>query len=270
MRAREGAVRQVVVDGLSIAYRMEGQGQPVVLLHGFFGDHRVWRRQFVLADECTVVAWDAPGCGRSSVPLPTFRMGEYADTLATFIQTLGLERPHVVGNSFGGTLALELAVRHPTVPRSLVVADGYAGWSGSFPPQVVAERLDQSLSDLALPPEQVAARWMPGFVTSAAPVSLTDELAAIISGFDADGMRVMIRALAQADLRDALPHITVPTLLVWGERDVRSPLTVAENLHERIPGSRLVVIPEAGHLSHAEAPERFNTEVRGFLQSVGE
>ena len=79
------------------------------------------------------MAWDAPGCGCSSVPLPTFGLGEYGDTLAAFIQTLGLERPHVVGNSFGGTRALEFAVQHPTLPRSLVVAGGYAGWSGSFP-----------------------------------------------------------------------------------------------------------------------------------------
>jgi pimeloyl-ACP methyl ester carboxylesterase len=254
------------IAGLRIAYRMEGQGPPVVFLHGFFGDHRVWRHQRELADEYTLVAWDAPGCGRSSVPPPTFRMEDYADTLAGFVEALGLDRPHVVGNSFGATLALALAIRHPAIPRSLVPADGYAGWSGSFPPEVVAQRLHQSLPDLELPAQQVVAKWMPGFVTEAAPPWVTDELGTIIAGFHPDGMRVMIRALAEADLREALPGLRSPTLLIWGERDVRSPLAVAEDLHARIPGSRLVVIPGVGHLSHVEAPDAFNAEVRGFLR----
>src|SRR5919197_683220 len=267
MRPGDGSVPQVEVDGLRVTYQREGGGPPVIFLHGFFGDHRVWRRQLELADEYTVVAWDAPGCGGSSVPPPAFRMADYADLLARFIRTLGLERPHVVGNSFGGTLALELAIRHPAIPRSLVPADGYAGWSGSFPPEVVAQRLAQSLPDLELPAEQVVARWMPGFVTASAPASVVDDLRAIISDFDPDGMRVMIRALAEADLREELPRIAVPTLLIWGEEDVRSPLSVAQDLHALIPGSRLVVIPGAGHLSQVEAPERFNAEVRAFLRS---
>jgi pimeloyl-ACP methyl ester carboxylesterase len=271
MGARQGSVQHVEVDGLRLAYQREGQGPPVVFLHGFFGDHRVWRRQFELADEYTVVAWDAPGCGGSSGPPPAFGMPQYADTLATFIRALELDRPHLVGNSFGGTLALELAVRHPSIPRSLVPADGYAGWSGSFPPEVVAQRLSQSLPDLELPAEQVVAKWVvPGFLTPSAPASVVDELGAIVADFDPEGMRVMIGALAEADLRGGLPGITVPTLLIWGDRDVRSPLSVAEDLLARIPGSRLVVLDGAGHLSHVEAPERFNDEVRGFLRSIGD
>ncbi len=72
MGAGGDPVQQVEVDGLRIAYRREGLGAPVIFLHGFFGDHRVWRCQLELADEYTVVAWDAPGCGGSSVPPPTF------------------------------------------------------------------------------------------------------------------------------------------------------------------------------------------------------
>jgi len=109
---------------------------------------------------------------------------------------------------------------------------------------------------------------MPSFVTRLAPASIVEELGAIIADFDPDGMRVMIRALAESDLREALPHIVVPTLLIWGDQDVRSPLTVARDLQARIPGSKLAVIHETGHLSHVEAPERFNAEVRGFLRSV--
>ncbi|TMF90761.1 MAG: alpha/beta hydrolase [Chloroflexi bacterium] len=268
MRAGEELVGQVEVGGLRIAYRREGAGPPVVFLHGFFGDHRVWRRQFELADEYTVVAWDAPGCGASSIPPERFRIADYAEVLAGFVGELGLGRPHMVGNSFGGTLALQLAVRHPAIPKSLVLADTYAGWSGSFSPEIVAQRLSQSLPDLDLPPDQVVAKWMPGFVTPAAPKPVVEELAAIVAEFNPDGMRVMIQALAQADLRDELRNVAVPSLLLWGDQDVRSPLGVAADLHARIPGSRLVVIEQAGHLSHVEAPERFNSELRSFLDSV--
>jgi pimeloyl-ACP methyl ester carboxylesterase len=267
MSARD-IVQHVEVDGLRVAYRMEGHGPPVVFLHGFFGDHRVWRQQFELADSYTVVAWDAPGCGGSSVPPASFRMPDYADCLAGFIEAMRMQRPHVVGNSFGGTLALALAVQHPSIPRSLVLADTYAGWTGSFPPEVVARRLGSSLPDLELPTERVVAKWIPGFVTSAAPSSVLDELRAIISDFNRDGMRIMIEALAEADLRTVLPSVQVPTLLIWGDEDVRSPLTVAADLQMRMAGSRLLVINGAGHLSHVEAPDRFNAEVRAFLDSI--
>jgi pimeloyl-ACP methyl ester carboxylesterase len=81
-------------------------------------------------------------------------------------------------------------------------------------------------------------------------------------------MGVMIRALAEADLREELPGISLPTLLIWGDRDMRSPLSVAHDLHARIPGSRLVVLEGAGHVSLVEAPQRFNAEVRSFLRSI--
>ena len=116
MEADREFVRHVEVDGSQIVYQRKGDGPPVVFLHGFFGDHRVWRRQFELADEYTVVAWDAPGCGGSSVPPPTFGMPEYADTLAKFIHALGLKRPHLVGNSFGATLRSSLPSATPQSP----------------------------------------------------------------------------------------------------------------------------------------------------------
>jgi pimeloyl-ACP methyl ester carboxylesterase len=83
------------------------------------------------------------------------------------------------------------------------------------------------------------------------------------------GLRAMTRGFAQADLRDILPGIRVPTLLLYGDADRRSPLgTVAAELHEKIPGSRLRVLPGVGHAANMEAPDRFNAEVREFLNAV--
>ena len=136
-------------------------------------------------------------------------------------------------------------------------ADGYAGWSGSFPPEVVAQRLSQSLPDLELPAEQVVAKWIPGFVTPSAPPSVIDELGAITSDFDPEGMRVMIQALAEADLRHGLSRISVPTLLIWGEEDKIVSVDTGRRLQRDIEGSRLIVYPRTGHVPQEEAREKF-------------
>lgn len=84
----------IEVGGLRIAFERAGEGPPLVLLHGVLADSRIWRRQLdALSAEFTVVAWDAPGCGRSSDPPETFRLPEYADSLGAFIDALGLGRP---------------------------------------------------------------------------------------------------------------------------------------------------------------------------------
>ena len=254
---------------MRIGYRRSGEGRALVLLLGFFCDSRVWRRQYELGDRGTLIGWDAPGCGRSSMPPSTYRMGDYAECLAGFIEELGIAPVHLVGNSFGGALALDFCARHPGAVRSLVLVGAYAGWSGSFPADVVAERLRKTLPDLDLPPEEVARKWMPGFVTQSAPAPLSEELTQMITSFQPAGMRPMVLALAEADLRPVLGQVTVPTLLAWGEDDVRSPLSVAEALHERLPASELVVIPGAGHLTQLEGADRFNRELVAFLERSG-
>src|SRR5919198_4538341 len=93
---RSGTMDEIEVRGHRIAYRRKGEGPALVLLHGWPVDSREWRRQLDgLSDEFTVVAWDAPGAGASSDPPETFRLSDWADCLAAFIATLGLERPHV-------------------------------------------------------------------------------------------------------------------------------------------------------------------------------
>ena len=259
---------RIEVGRLTIAFERSGDGPPLILLHGGLSDHREWRRQLDgLSEEFTVVAWDAPGCGGSSDPPESFRMPDYADCLAALIEALGLERPHVLGLSWGSTLALELYRRRPSIPRTLVLTAAYAGWAGSLPAAVVAERLRTSLRDLAQPPEHLVGAWIPTLFTERATSEMVDELEGIMSEFHPGGVRPMLHAMAEADLRDVLPTIEVPTLLLYGEEDQRSPLTVAEEMHSKIPGSTLVVIPEVGHQSNIEAADRFNAELRRFLIS---
>jgi len=151
---------------------------------------------------------------------------------------------------------------------SLVLAGAYAGWSGSLPPEAVEERLRLSLQLSDLPPDEFARRVIPSLFPDSTPRVTVDGFAAIMSELHPAGFRALARSLAEADLRDVLPRIDVPTLLLYGDRDVRAPLNVAEDLHVAIPASKLVVIPGVGHMSNVQAGERFDAEVRGFLRSV--
>jgi pimeloyl-ACP methyl ester carboxylesterase len=269
MSNRKKAVDHVLVGGLRIGFRRAGAGPPLVLLHGGLGDSRAWRDQLEdLTDEFTVVAWDAPGCGESSDPPDDFRLGDYADSLAGLINALGLQRPHVLGHSFGAGLALELYRRHPEVPRSLVLAGAYAGWAGSLSGEEVEKRLRLALEVAELLPDRFVPQSIPGLFSDLIPPERSQELAAIMSEARPVGTRVMAHAFAEADLRDVLPQIQVPTLLLCGEADERSPLPVAHELHAAIPTSRMVVLPGLGHETYVEAPERFNAEVRTFVRSV--
>lgn len=258
------------VGGLRIAFRRAGHGPPLVLLHGALCDSRVWHAQLAdLSDEFTVVAWDAPGCGGSADPPETFRLPEYADRLAGLVAELGLAQPHILGHSFGAGLALELYRRHPPLPSSLLLAGGYAGWAGSLPPEAVEQRrhaalaVAQQLSHGRFSPESV-----PGLFSSAMSDDQAAYLAQIMSDIRPAATRVMAHAFAAADLRDVLPLIEVPTLLIYGSLDERSPLAIAEQLSASIPDAQLVVLPGLGHESYVESPTAFDGQVRRFLADI--
>ena len=260
-------MEMVEVDGIRVAYERVGVGPPLVLLHGYVGDGpATWRRQMdELSDDFTVVVWDAPGAGQSADPPEDFGMAGYADCLAGFIDALGLGQPHVAGLSFGGALAIELLRRHPTVPATLVLASAYAGWAGSLSAAVTEQRLQQARRLSVLSPEELVDALLPSMFSEATPAHDVESFGSAMGAFHPVGLRAMARACAE-DLRQALPLIGVPTLLVYGDHDVRAPLTVAEDLHAGIAGSTLVVLPGIGHVCNMEAADAFNRAVRTFLR----
>jgi pimeloyl-ACP methyl ester carboxylesterase len=260
----------VDVGGLRIAYEREGSGPPLVLLSGYVGDGPgTFRPQLdALSDQFTVVAWDMPGSGRSSDPPETFRLPDFADCLAGFMAAIGVDQAHVLGLSFGGGLALEFYRRNPETLRSLILVSAYAGWSGSLPADEVEFRLNQVLGLADLPADRFTEAVAPTMFTPSAPAELVEAFTESVSRFHPTGLRAMARAFAEADLRDVLSEIHVPTLLLYGDADVRATLDVAHGMHAAIPGSKLVVLPGVGHVISVEAPERFNDEVRAFLLGV--
>ncbi len=168
-------------------------------------------------------------------------------------------------------MALELYRRHPQLPASLILASAYAGWAGSLGPEETAGRLESVLAGAGRPREELLKAWSGVFSARASP-ELREELLAVwadnAGGRNPGGYRAMAHSMAEADLRGVLPRIQVPTLLLYGELDARSPLKVADALRSAIPRSRLVVIQGAGHLANAEAPEEFNTHVREFIRTI--
>jgi pimeloyl-ACP methyl ester carboxylesterase len=252
---------------LEIGYERAGKGPLLVFVHGAAEDSRVWQPQLsAFADEFTVVAWDEPGAGRSSGVPTDFGLPDYANCLATLIEEVALGPANVVGLSWGGTLALELYRHHPDLVATLILVDSYAGWKGSLSQEEVDARVEGVQRMLAAPPEEFDPT-LPGLFAAGPPPEFAPLLAAMAADVRPESLRSELLALAEADQRDLLPHIAVPTLLIWGEQDVRSPLSVAHQFEQAIPRAQLVVIPGAGHVSNLERPEEFNRALREFLRS---
>jgi pimeloyl-ACP methyl ester carboxylesterase len=172
----------------------------------------------------------------------------------------------VAGLSWGGTLVLELYRRHPELVATLILIDTYAGWKGSLPEEEVRARVDGARQMLAVPGDRFDPA-LPGLFAAGPPAefaALLDEIAADVR---TESLRTALSVMAEADLRDVLPNVTVSTLLIWGELDARSPLTVARQFDSAIPDAQLVVIPGAGHVSNLERPEMFNDAVRAFCHA---
>jgi pimeloyl-ACP methyl ester carboxylesterase len=257
------------VNGLSIAYQRAGSGPALILLHGFLLDSRMWRPQIeALAEDFTVIAWDAPGAGQSDDPAETFGINDWADALARFLDTMSVERAHIVGLSWGGLVAQEFYRRHASRVLCLVLAGTYAGWRGSLPESLCQQRLQGCLQDSLRPAREVVEKYLPGMFSKTVTPAVREELAGIIAQFHPIGFPQMASTLAESDTRNVLPLIDVPTLLVWGDEDERAPLSIGQQMHQSIPGSRLAIIPGAGHVSNLEASQRFTQEVRDFCRSV--
>ncbi|WP_154794972.1 alpha/beta fold hydrolase [Occultella kanbiaonis] len=258
----------VDVDGIRIAFTRAGRGRPIVLLGGFVGDGAgTWHHQIdALSGSYTVVSWDPPGSGGSSDVPESFRLPDYATSLAGLISALGLEQPVLVGLSFGGALALEYWRHRGAQVRGLFLAGAYAGWTGSLPAATVAQRLQTCLAASLLPAPEFASTMVPSMFSPDVPTDLVAEVRDnIAASFRPGGFRAMARSSAEADLRDVLPLIDVPTVVLHGAADVRAPGFVADALCAAIPGSRLVILPGVGHVSCIEAPERFTAELEAFL-----
>lgn len=264
-------MRFVDVAGRRVAYEQTGDGPDLVLLHGAVTDLRSWGEVVaMLASTFRVTAFDAPGCGGSDDPEATWRMDAYADSVAGLLSELELAPAHLVGHSWGSSLALATHLRHPAVVRSLVLAGAYAGWGGSLTPEAVRQRLAfaHEVADQLEAGEAWDPTSMPGLFSHRISPEWRARILETMRAIRPTATRTMAAALAECDLRPALTNVTVPTLLLAGEVDERSPVTIGQALHAAIPGATLMVLPGLGHEMFAEDPQRCCEAIRAFLSQV--
>jgi pimeloyl-ACP methyl ester carboxylesterase len=252
---------------MRVHYERRGTGAPLLLLHGIGSSSRAFRHQLSeLSDRFDLIAWDAPGYGQSEDP-PTaeFSIEDQADRAAQLLDELRLDSAHVLGVSMGGVVAQLLYHRHAKRVRALVLCDTNPG-GGAAPEPERSERVRQRVQNLErLGAREMARQRAPVLVTPEAPRELVQELADIMAEVRPAGYRAAAIALGRTDLTVSLKNIQIPTLVVHGACDQVVPLDTGRQLAESIPGARLVVIPDAGHVSNQERPLEFNAAVSEFL-----
>ncbi len=252
-----------------IACDVVGEGPLVVFLHGIGGNRSNWTEQLAhLAPRARAVAWDARGYGESDDD-PREGPPEFADfsaDLLRLVEHFGAERAHVVGLSMGGRIAMDFAVRHPGRVASLVLADTHLGF-GNFSEEARAAfirlreeplRAGRTMRDLA---PAVATTLMGDDAGPEIHKRLVDSIAAI----KPDNYLRSIACMVNSDRFDGLEQITAPTLVLAGGADRLTPLEMAYQIADRIPGARCMQIHRAGHLSNVEAPVAFNMLLDAFL-----
>ncbi|MGH3014375.1 MAG: alpha/beta fold hydrolase [Gaiellaceae bacterium] len=249
---------------------------PVVLLHAAVGDRRLWDGQVgALAERHLVVRYDLRGYGESPLPGGPF---SYVDDLAALLDHLGIERAAVVGNSFGGKIALEFALEHPGRTRALVLV---ASALGGHEPSAELEAFDEAedaLLDAGKLDEAVELNlrtWLDGPGRDAAPVlPAARELVAqgqrrafetMLAAYEGSPPPGPVR-WTDPPAATRLGEVAVPTLVVAGAHDVADFVAIADRLAAGIPGARLVVLDTA-HLPGLERPDELNPLLLGFLAS---
>jgi pimeloyl-ACP methyl ester carboxylesterase len=256
-----------------------GEGPPVVFVHGLSGSWQNWLEQLpVLAREHRVIAMDLPGFGYSPMPREEISIAGYARLLDGLLGELGITAAAVVGNSMGGFIGAELAIAFPQRVERLVLVSA-AGLSTHNDPRTVRAmpalvRLQRIIAAgaawLASKSEEVVRRPRLREATMNLvvrhPSRLPPALAAEqLRGAGKPGFIPALEALIGYDVRDRLPEIACPTLIVWGDRDRLITVHDADVFEELIPNSRKVIFEDTGHMAMLERPEAFNELLSGFL-----
>ncbi|MDQ2786185.1 MAG: alpha/beta hydrolase [Chloroflexota bacterium] len=258
----------VTVRGLTITYDRAGEGPPLVLMHGIGANAAAWRTQLAgLADAFDVIAWDAPGYGRSSDPPCDWPMAEYAGCLAGFLDGLGIAQAHLLGQSWGGVLAQEFYGHYPDRVSSLILSDTTLG--GDVTRDDGETRLQARLRALeTMTPAAYARARAPQLLAPDPSADVLREVEAMVAQIHPTGFRSAAIALAHADARAVLPRIRVPTLVLCGEQDRVTSPAIGTRLIGEIPNARIVVFPGVGHLNNMEQPDQYNATVRAFLDAI--
>lgn len=242
----------VTVSGLRMYYEKSGMGpMPVLLIHGNVASSHWWQKVMALLpnERFTAYAPDLRGFGQTDKPGKGQDIPTYAEDLAGFLRVMGVESALVVGHSLGGSIAMRLTLEYPSLVRGLVLVDSGPAEGLITPPQnyplLEAMKTNRELMRMAL--------------IGVAPTAAQDDFfarlvddAMLAAPVAADNAR----SLEQVIFTPRLGEISVPTLVVWGDKDALVPLDATERTAAGIKNSRLVILDGVGHSAPIEAPER--------------
>ena len=274
---------QIELHGRRVVYRVAGSGPPVVLIHGMLNSSSHWRAVALdLAREHTVIAPDLIGHGDSAAPRGDYSLGAHAASIRDLLAAQGIDRASIVGHSLGGGVAMQFFYQFPQrTERLVLVSSGGLGHEVSPMLRTAAlpgvsallsltirRRLLGALSDAGHRLDrrevrlgvyvQALARALRPLESAEARQAFLQTLRAVI---DVHGQRVS--ATDRLYLLESMP-----TLIVWGERDNTIPLSHGRRAHAAIPNSRLRTLPRAAHFPHLEDPQGLAQMLREFIQST--
>jgi pimeloyl-ACP methyl ester carboxylesterase len=272
----------VTIHGHDVSYRRGGKGETVLLLHGLAGSSRTWRAVLPeLARTHDVIAPDLLGHGESAKPMGDYSLGAFASGLRDFLAALDVPSATIVGHSFGGGVAMQLAYQHPELcDRLVLVSSGGLGREVSWLLRLLTLPGAEQLMPLMFP-RLIADRGedvgrLLGRIGLRSP-HLAEMWRAYASLAGAENRRAFVRTIrgviepggqtvSALDRLYLAAHL--PTLIVWGNKDDIIPVKHAAAAHEAIPGSRLAMLAGVGHFPHIEAPDRFLSVLIDFLGST--
>jgi pimeloyl-ACP methyl ester carboxylesterase len=243
----------------------------LVCLHGIGGDATSFRGQIagLAGPDQRVLSWDMPGYG-GSAPLATMDFAALCERLAAALDELGLTRVVIAGQSIGGMIAQEMAIRHPDRVAGLVLiatVPTFGGRDDSFRDTFLAARLaplDQGLGMDALATEAIPAVLGPD-----ADTATRDDAIKAMAAIPEAAYRQVLATLVTFNRRDDQHRITCPCLLIAGGKDDNSPARAMERMAGRLPDAALLLIENAGHLVNSEANRDCNEAIDAFLRDLG-
>jgi 3-oxoadipate enol-lactonase len=264
---------KIALNGIQLNYVERGlpDGLPIIFIHGFPFSHEMWSPQMAsLPNRYRAISYDVRGHGASDIGDPHYTIDLYVDDLLALMDHLVITKAVLCGLSMGGYIALRAAERAPERIRGLILCDtkSEADTDEGKIRRSDTLRLIQARGVHAFAQEFVKSIFAPRtFTHRHEAVELIKQI--IGSNQPTAVCGALLALAARTDTTARLVSISVPTLLLVGEHDQLTPPSATKAMHDRIQGSRMHIIPEAGHMSNLENPEAFNALIESFLLELG-
>ena len=264
-------MQRTIIDGVELAYELRGDGAPLVMIHGAQGDQTMFTGLATdLAPDFRVLTFDQRGSGLSDKPDMEYSIALLADDTAALMDHIGFAAANVIGVSMGGTIAQELALRHPYKVRSLVLGCTTPGGpeavrigGGAFTAAYSTQPMSAAERGRAL----AEAAFTKGYIAQHPEIIPAMIAARQQRPLDTAALQHRVKATLKHDAYDRLPQIKCPTLVITGKDDALISWENSRVIAERIPSAELVLLEPAGHCFWLEQPERSRAAITSFLHA---